>query len=69
MANRLIIQIMLNARVLSDRERACLAHQCTFGETIARFNIFQFYVIEINRQVQMIIDICTKIVVSFSFNH
>ena len=38
-------------------ERALLAHQCTFGEKIARFNISQFYMIKINHWVQMIIDI------------
>ena len=48
---------MRNVRVLSNHERACLAHQFTFGEKIARFNISQFYVIKINHQVQMIIDI------------
>ena len=48
---------MRNARVLNNHERALLAHQCTFGEKIARFNISQFYVIKINHQVQMIIDI------------
>ena len=48
---------MRNARVLSNHERALLAHQCTFGEKIARFNISQFYVIKINHPVQMIIDI------------
>ena len=42
------IQIMQNVRVLSNPERAWLAHHCTFGEKIARFNIFQFYVIKIN---------------------
>ena len=47
---------MRNVRVLSNHERALLAHQCTFGEKIARFNIFQFYVIEIDHRVQMIID-------------
>ena len=48
---------MRNARVLSNHERALLAHQCTFGEKIARFDISQFYVIKINRRVQMFIDI------------
>ena len=48
---------MLNVIVLSDHERALLAHQCTIGEKIARFNISQFYVIKINHRVQMIIDI------------
>ena len=48
---------MRNVRVLSNHKRAVLAHQCTFGEKIARFNISQFYVIKINHQVQMIIDI------------
>ena len=43
--------------VLSNHERAWLAHQCTFGEKISRFNVSQFYVIKINHQVQMIIDI------------
>ena len=47
---------MRNVRVLSNRERALLAHQCTFGEKIARFNISQFYVIKINHRVQMITD-------------
>ena len=48
---------MRNGGVLSNHERALLAHQCTFGEKIARFNISQFHVIEINHRVQMIIDI------------
>ena len=48
---------MRNARVLSNRKRALLAHQCTFDEKIARFNIYQFYVIKINHRVQMIINI------------
>ena len=48
---------MRNFRVLSNRERALLAHQCTFGDKLARFNISQFYVIKINHRVQMIIDI------------
>ena len=48
---------MQRARVLSNHERALLAHQCTFGDKIARFNISQFYVIKINHWVQMIIDI------------
>ena len=47
---------MHNVRVLSNHERALLAHQCTFGEKIARFDISQFYVIKINHRVQMIID-------------
>ena len=48
---------MRNVRVLSNHERALLAHQCTFGEKIARFNISQFYVIKNNHRVQMIIDV------------
>ena len=48
---------MQNVRVLSNHKCAWLAHQCTLGETIAQFNISQFYVIEINHRVQMIIDI------------
>ena len=48
---------MQNVRVLSNHERALLAYQCTFGEKIARFNIFQLYVIKINHRVQIIIDI------------
>ena len=48
---------MRNVIVLSNYERALLAHQCTFGEKIARLNISQFYVIKINYQVLMIIDI------------
>ena len=48
---------MRNVRVFSNHERALLAQQCMFGEKIARFNISQFYVIEINHRVQMIIDI------------
>ena len=48
---------MRNVMVLSNHERALLAHQCTFGEKIARFNISQFYVIKIIHQVQMVIDI------------
>ena len=51
------IQIMRNVRVLSNHERAWLAHQYTFGEKTARFNISQFYMIKINHQVQMVIDI------------
>ena len=30
---------MRNVRVLSNHERALLAHPCTFGEKIARFGI------------------------------
>ena len=48
---------MRNVRVLSNHDRAWLAHQCTSGEKIAQFYIFQFYVIEINQGVQMIVDI------------
>ena len=48
---------MRNVMVLSNHERALLAHQCTFNEKIARFNLPQFYVIKINHPVQMIIDI------------
>ena len=48
---------MRNVRVLSNHERALLAHQCKFGEKIARFNISQFYMFKINHRVQMIIDI------------
>ena len=48
---------MQNVRVLSNHQRALLAHQCTFGEKIARFNISQFYEIKIDHRVQMIIDI------------
>ena len=51
------IQIKRNVRVLSNHERALLAHQCTFGEKIARFNISQFYVIEMSHRVPMIIYI------------
>ena len=36
------IQIMRNFRVLSNHERALLAHPCTFGEKIARFRISWF---------------------------
>ena len=32
-------QIMRNVRVLSNHERALMAHPCTFGEKIARFGI------------------------------
>ena len=42
---------MRNVRVLSNHNRAL------FREKIARFNIFQFYVIKINHRSQMIIDI------------
>ena len=35
-------QIMRNVRVLSNHERALLAHPCTFGEKIARFGISWF---------------------------
>ena len=48
---------MRNVMVLSNHERALLAHQCTFSEKIARFNLPQFYVIKINHPVQMIIDV------------
>ena len=48
---------MWNIRVLSNHERAWLAHKCTFGEKIVQFNISQFYVIKINHRVQMIIAI------------
>ena len=48
---------MRNVKVLSNLKRAWLAQQCAFGEKIARFNISQFYVIEINHRVQMIIGI------------
>ena len=48
---------MRNARLLNNHERALLSHQCTFAEKIARFNISEFYVIEIYHGVQMIIDI------------
>ena len=48
---------MRNVRVLSNHGRALLAHQCTIGEKIARFNISQFYAIKINHRVQMIIGI------------
>ena len=48
---------MRNVTVLSNHERALLAHQCTFGEKIARFNISQFNVIKINHRLQMIIYI------------
>ena len=48
---------MRNVRVLTNHERALLAHQCTLGEKIARFNISQFYVMKINHRVQMIIDV------------
>ena len=48
---------MPNVRVLSNRKRALLAHQCTFGEKIARFNISQFNMIKINNPVQIVIDI------------
>ena len=48
---------MRNVTVLSNHESALLAHQCTFGEKIARFNISQFYVIKINHPVEMIIGI------------
>ena len=48
---------MQNVKVLSNHDRAWLAHQCTFGDKIARFNISEFYAIKINHRVQMIIDI------------
>ena len=48
---------MQNVGVLSNHVHALLAHQCTFGEKIAQFNISQLYVIKINHQLQMIIDI------------
>ena len=40
---------------LATHERALLAHQCTFGEKIARFNIF--ISIKIDHRAQIIIDI------------
>ena len=51
------IKIMQNIKVLSNHEHAWLAHECKFGEKIAWFNIFQYYMIKINHWVQMIIDI------------
>ena len=48
---------MQNVRVLSNHERAFLAHQCTFDEKIARFDISQFYMTKINHRVQMIFGI------------
>ena len=48
---------MRNVRVRTNHQRACLAHQCTFGEKIARVYISQSQVIEIILQVQMFIDI------------
>ena len=49
---------MRNVKVLSNHERGLLVHQSLHvGGKIARFNISQFYVIEINHQVQMIIGI------------
>ena len=48
---------MRNVRVLSIHNRPWLAHQCTFVEKIAQFNISHFYVIKINHRAQMIIDI------------
>ena len=44
---------MQNVRVLSKHERALLAHKSTFGGKIARFDIFQFYVIKINHRLQI----------------
>ena len=47
----------LSLREMCNHEHAWLAHQGTFGEKIARFNISQLYVIKINHRVQMITDI------------
>ena len=51
------IQIMRNVRVLSNHERALLAHPCTFGEKIARFGKSRFQVIIVLHQSQMITEI------------
>ena len=48
---------MGNVLVLSNHERALLAHPCTFGEKIAQFGISHFKVIIILHQSQTIIDI------------
>ena len=49
---------MRYVKFLSNHDRVWLAHQCTFGEKIARFHLSQFYMIEINHKwVQMIVDI------------
>ena len=48
---------MRNVKVLSNHERALLAHQSLFREKISRFNISQFYVIKTYHRVQMIIDV------------
>ena len=48
---------MRNVSVLSNHERAWLAHKCTFDEKIAGFNIYQFYVTTMYHEVEMITDI------------
>ena len=48
---------MRNVKVLNNHEHAWLAHKCTFGEKIARYNKSQFYIMKINHRVQKIIDI------------
>ena len=48
---------MRNVRVLSNHERALLAHPSTFGEKIARFGISRFEVIIVLLHSQIIIDI------------
>ena len=60
---------MPNVRVLSNHERAWLAHQCTFREKIARFNISQFNMIKINHRVQMIIEIAEFTAKELFFHH
>ena len=46
---------MRSVRAINNHERAWLAHQCPFGEKIARVSIFQFTVNKILLQVQMFI--------------
>ena len=60
---------MRNVRVLSNHKRALLAHQCTFREKIALFNISQFHVVEINHRVQMILDIAEFTPKKIVFRH
>ena len=60
---------MRNVRVLSNQERALLAHPCTFGEKIARLGIARFEVIIVLHQSQMIIDIVEFTSYEIIFRH
>ena len=52
---------------MCNHERTWLAHQGTFVEKIARFNISQLYVIKINHRVQMITDIAAVTAIGLFF--